>query len=109
MYTGYKMLKNIFLLSYLLSMITCQGFFANQDPDVQLTTTLDPNNQLFGQQQDSLSQYISDCEIPDELTGEFYSYESGYETFTNLYRGGEIRRKQYSREAGAGASGDSLR
>lgn len=56
----------------------------------------------------SQEAFLTDCEIPDELTGEFYSYENGYETFTNLYRGGEIRRKQYSREAGAGASGDSL-
>lgn len=56
-----------------------------------------------------IEQYLTNCEIPDQLTGEFYSYENGYETFTNLYRSGEVRRKQYSREAGAGASGDSLR
>ncbi len=47
------------------------------------------------------------CELPDEITGEFYSYENGYETFTNMYQTGLVRRKQYSREAGAGASGDS--
>ena len=48
------------------------------------------------------------CELPDEIVGEFYSYENGYETFTNYFKGGLIKRKQYSREAGAGASGDSM-
>jgi hypothetical protein len=48
-----------------------------------------------------------DCILPDEIVGEFYSYENGYETFTNMYKGGHLTRKQYSREAGAGASGDS--
>ena len=48
-----------------------------------------------------------ECELPDEIVGEFYSYENGYETFSNMYKNGLIRRKQYSREAGAGASGDS--
>ncbi|CAF1031149.1 unnamed protein product, partial [Brachionus calyciflorus] len=49
-----------------------------------------------------------ECELPDEVVGEFYSYENGYETFTNMYKSGSIKRKQYSREAGAGASGDSM-
>jgi hypothetical protein len=56
----------------------------------------------------NIGQVKSQCELPDELTGEFYSYENGYETFTNMYKSGEMRRKQYSREAGAGASGDSM-
>ncbi len=48
------------------------------------------------------------CDLPDEFVGEFYSYENGYETFTNIYKDGIIKRKQYSRQAGAGASGDSV-
>ena len=54
-----------------------------------------------------LTLVSGECELPDEITGEFYSYENGYETFTNMYQNGLVRRKQYSREAGAGASGDS--
>lgn len=55
-----------------------------------------------------LEQSHAQCVIPDELMGEFYSYENGYETFMNIYPSGLIKRKQYSREAGAGASGDSM-
>lgn len=55
-----------------------------------------------------VDECASQCQIPDELIGEFYSYENGYETFTNIYPSGLIKRKQYSREAGAGASGDSI-
>jgi hypothetical protein len=47
------------------------------------------------------------CIVPDNILGEFYSYENGYETFSNIYNTGILKRKQYSREAGAGAQGDS--
>lgn len=53
------------------------------------------------------SQTQSGCVLPDNVLGEFYSYENGYETFTNIYNTGILKRKQYSREAGAGAQGDS--
>lgn len=55
-----------------------------------------------------VNELSGQCVIPDELVGEFYSYENGYETFSNIYPSGLIKRKQYSREAGAGASGDSI-
>jgi len=53
------------------------------------------------------AQNPSNCILPDNVLGEFYSYENGYETFTNIYNTGSMKRKQYSREAGAGAQGDS--
>lgn len=56
----------------------------------------------------SVDMVNSGCIMPDQIVGEFYSYENGYETFTNIYKDGTIKRRQYSRKAGKGAAGDSM-
>ncbi len=47
---------------------------------------------------------IPGCTLNRPLLGEFYSYENGLETHTSLKENGDIERRFYRRESGAGAT-----
>ncbi len=47
---------------------------------------------------------IAGCTLYRPLIGEFYSYENGLETHSSFKENGDIERKFYRRESGAGAT-----
>jgi hypothetical protein len=47
---------------------------------------------------------LAGCTIDRPLRGEYYSYENGLETHTSLKETGDIDRRFYRRESGAGAT-----
>jgi hypothetical protein len=44
------------------------------------------------------------CTLDRPLVGEFYSYENGFETHSSFKDNGDIERRFYRRESGAGAT-----
>jgi hypothetical protein len=47
---------------------------------------------------------INGCTLNRPLIGEFYSYENGLETHSSFKENGDIERRFYRRESGAGAT-----
>jgi hypothetical protein len=47
---------------------------------------------------------VSQCTLDRPLLGEFYSYENGLETHSSFKDNGDIERRFYRRESGAGAT-----